>query len=451
LLPLGISDALLLAGLLLLGLILGAIADHTLYGLLLGSLAYVVLSHARLRVLHRWLSKFPVAGVPPVHAGVLGDVGDRVRYLQNRLQKQLEETSDTLRRVRDSYAALKDGVVMLGPDNTIEWCNVAATQLLRLRYPDDVGRPLVNLVRDPEFGSYLAKAEFEPSFEMAAPGQSDRTLEVQATVFGEDRKVLFVRDVTALKRLETMRQDFLANISHEMRTPLTVIAGYLDSIGELLPERNAVLDKVIGEMHLQAKRMENLLRDLMLLSQLESEEHAERARDDAIAIEPLLRSVRDNALAACSGERRIDLRCSPHAVFLGDRVALESIVANLVFNAVKYTAAGGHIRIEFESAADGAVFSVQDDGIGIDPVHIPRLTERFYRVDKSRSLERGGTGLGLAIVKHALKCLDGQLQIESRPGAGSTFSCRFPAARIATDVAGRGNGNGAQREAADIV
>ena len=423
-------DLLVLGALMLAGYQLGAFLDNGGAGLACGVLAYLLISYRRMARLQRWLAEGPLKRDPPVQGGMLGDVADRMQHTHRLLQKQLEEADATVARLRESYAALKDGIVMLGPDSAIEWANASALALLGLRYPQDVGQALGNLVRDPDFATYLAQADFEQSFELETGGAAARTLEVQATSFGANRKVVFVRDITGLKRLETMRRDFVANISHELRTPLTVIAGYVDVLQDLLPQDSPVIAKALGQMQQQSVRMEHLLRDLMLLSTLEGTEHDDASAEEAIAVCAMLDSIRENALAACGGERHITLECAPGLRLRGPRLQIESIFANLVFNAVKYTAPGGNIRIVFEANGGHALLRVSDDGIGIDPVHIPRLTERFYRVDKSRSAESGGTGLGLAIVKHALKRVQGELQIESRPGAGSTFSCRFPLARL---------------------
>jgi two-component system phosphate regulon sensor histidine kinase PhoR len=423
-------DLLLLGALMLAGYQLGAFLDDGGAGLACGVLAYLLISYRRMARLQRWLAEGPLKRDPPVQGGMLGDVADRMQHTHALLQNQLDEADATVVRLRESYAALKDGIVMLGPDSAIEWANASALALLGLRYPQDVGQALGNLVRDPDFAAYLAQADFEQSFELETGGAAARTLEVQATSFGANRKVVFVRDITGLKRLETMRRDFVANISHELRTPLTVIAGYVDVLQDLLPQDSPVIAKALGQMQQQSVRMEHLLRDLMLLSTLEGTEHDDASAEESIAVCAMLDSIRENALAACGGERHITLECVPGLRLRGPRLQIESIFSNLVFNAVKYTAAGGNIRIVFEANGGHALLRVSDDGIGIDPVHIPRLTERFYRVDKSRSAESGGTGLGLAIVKHALKRVQGELQIESRPGAGSTFSCRFPLARL---------------------
>lgn len=423
-------DLLLLGALVLAGYLLGAALGNGGAGLACGALAFVLIGFRRLAQVHRWCAEDPLQREPPVHSGMLGEMADRMKHNQVRMQRRLDEASGTVERLRESYAALKDGIVMLGPDNAIEWANASALALLGLRYPQDVGQPMGNLVRDPDFAAYLREGDFERSFTLETGGAAARTLEIQATAFGTNRKVVFIRDVTALTRLETMRRDFVANISHELRTPLTVIAGYVGVLQDLLPQDSPAIARALGQMQQQSARMEHLLRDLMLLSKLEGTEDADGAGEESIAVCAMLESIRENALAACGGERRITLECAPGLRLRGPRLQVESIFSNLVFNAVKYTAPGGNIRIVFAPAADHALFSVTDDGIGIDPVHIPRLTERFYRVDKSRSADSGGTGLGLAIVKHALKRVEGELRIESRPGAGSTFSCRFPLARV---------------------
>jgi len=423
-------DLLLLGALVLAGYLLGAALGNGGAGLACGALAFVLIGFRRLAQVHRWCAEDPLQREPPVHSGMLGEMADRMKHNQVRMQRRLDEASGTVERLRESYAALKDGIVMLGPDNAIEWANASALALLGLRYPQDVGQPMGNLVRDPDFAAYLREGDFERSFTLETGGAAARTLEIQATAFGTNRKVVFIRDVTALTRLETMRRDFVANISHELRTPLTVIAGYVGVLQDLLPQDSPAIARALGQMQQQSARMEHLLRDLMLLSKLEGTEDADGAGEESIAVCAMLESIRENALAACGGERRITLECAPGLRLRGPRLQVESIFSNLVFNAVKYTAPGGNIRIVFAPAADHALFRVTDDGIGIDPVHIPRLTERFYRVDKSRSADSGGTGLGLAIVKHALKRVEGELRIESRPGAGSTFSCRFPLARV---------------------
>ncbi len=420
-------DLLLFIALTIAGTQLGGALGHPGLGLAGALFVFVALAYARLLRLQRWLYGNPPASEPPVHGGTLGEVADRMNSLRNGLRRELEQSGQTVARLREAYAVLRDGIVMLGPENVIEWSNAAAGELLGLRYPQDAGQPVVNLVRDPDFAHYLGAGDFERCFELEEA--NGRALELQATAMGERRKLLFVRDVTALKRLETMRRDFVANISHELRTPLTVIAGYVGTLAELMPQESPVVARALAQMQQQAVRMEHLLRDLLLLSRIEASE-GDTGGDEQVAVCAMLESIRENALAACNGERTIELGCDARLRLRGPRLQIESILSNIVFNAVRYTAPGGTIAVSFGVEDGRGVFRVVDDGVGIDPVHIPRLTERFYRVDKSRSVDSGGTGLGLAIVKHALKRLDGELRIDSRPGAGSTFACLFPQARI---------------------
>ncbi|MBK8308425.1 MAG: phosphate regulon sensor histidine kinase PhoR [Gammaproteobacteria bacterium] len=422
-------DLLLLAALALLGAGLGGALDACWAGFALGVLCYQLISYRRLLGLHHWLAEDALRRESPVLGGMLGDIGDRMYYQQARLRKRLDEVGGALEHLRESYAALKDGVVMLDAGNVIAWCNASASGLLGLRYPQDVGQQLLNLVRNPDFAAYLNRQDFERSFELTLSG---RVLELQATAFGASSKIVFVRDTSAMKYLETMRRDFVANISHELRTPLTVISGYVDTLVQMQAGQSPVMERALAQMQGEAQRMEFLLRDLMLLSKLESGPDA-AAREEWIDVCAMLDSVRENALASCRGERQIELACTRGLRILGERTALESVFSNLIFNAVRYTAPGGSIRVSCVVQSAAAVVEVSDNGIGIDPIHIPRLTERFYRVDQSRSIESGGTGLGLAIVKHALKRLGGELDISSRPGVGSTFRCRFRPERVRAD------------------
>lgn len=421
------------------GTLLGFAAGYPAAGVAAGLAVQLGISAYRLKLFQRWLSDNDPSVEPPLQAGVWGEVCDRIRAADRRRRVELEGVRESLQYLRDSYSALNDAVVILNRSNLIEWSNEASRLMLGLRHPRDSGQQLTNLLRHPDFLQYLGRGDFAAALEIPCPVDPLRTLEVRVGLFGSSSKLLFFRDVTALKRLETIRQDFVANISHELRTPLTVITGYLDTLRDVMPSESPVVDKILEQMQRQSARMENLLRDLMLLSTLEGLENADAAEEELIAVCAMLESIRENALAACSGERNIELDCAGvrSLRFRARRIQLESIFSNIIFNAVKYTVPGGSIRVRFWRDHEAAYFSVADDGIGIDPAHIPRLTERFYRVDKSRSVSSGGTGLGLAIVKHALKHLDGELEIRSRPGEGSTFLCRFPHERLVEPPAER--------------
>ncbi|MSQ62541.1 MAG: phosphate regulon sensor histidine kinase PhoR [Betaproteobacteria bacterium] len=255
---------------------------------------------------------------------------------------------------------------------------------------------------------------------------SQRTLSLQIVSFGDEEHLLLSQDVTGAARVEAMRRDFVANVSHELRTPLTVLAGFLETIQDLKLDASRVRDYV-GMMAPQAERMKRLIDDLLTLSSLE---HAPPPVAERIALRPLLQRVRAEADGLSGNKHRISLEAAGEYDLLGAESEIASAFVNLVSNAVRYTPAGGEIRLRWNSRDAGAEFSVEDTGIGIDPEHLPRLSERFYRVDRGRSRETGGTGLGLSIVKHALARHQATLAIESTPGRGSRFTVRFPAARL---------------------
>jgi two-component system phosphate regulon sensor histidine kinase PhoR len=427
------ADAPLLLVLLAAGVAAGVLSGNAWFGVSLTLGLYLLLCARRLRELLRWLRDVSPRADPPALTGPLAEVAWRVKTDRDHLQAQINEREGRVALLRESFSALKDGIVILDAARCIEWSNPGARRLLGLRHPEDKGQQIANLLRYPGFQEFLGSGDSERVFEFTVPDARALTLQVQAAGFGEASSVLFVRDISAMKRLETIRQDFVGNISHELRTPLTVISGYVDTLSDLLDTDSPVIAKVLLQMRQQSVRMGNLLKDLLLLSRLENSEEPHTADEELISVCAMLESIRENALTACAGERRISLHCAPGLRFRAGREEIETIFSNLIFNAVKYTQPGGSVDICFQRAAEAAEFSVVDDGIGIDPVHIPRLTERFYRVDKSRSAERGGTGLGLAIVKHALIRLGGELHVESRPGAGSTFRCTFPLERLAPE------------------
>lgn len=399
--------------------------------LLAGSLLYAIRLLWQMHRFQRWLAIDSVAAPPPVGTAVWGEIFERIYTLLRRGRDEHHRLQQSVSYFQESFSAINDGVVMLNSMHAIQWCNTAAERLLGLKLPGDAGQTLANLVRDPAFTRYLAGIDNSvTAVKIASPINDSLQLEIQIAVFGEQNRIVFVRDITALQHLETVRQDFVANISHEMRTPLTVIRGYLETMEEVVAELGPPWPRGLAQMHEQTTRMEVLLRDLLLLSTLESMATNRELAEEEIELRPMLESLWENALRAANGQREVVLVCDPALRMLGDRLQLESIFSNLIFNAVKYTEAGGKINISFEVDETNGVFSVEDDGIGIDSVHIPRLTERFYRVDKSRSVERGGTGLGLAIVKHALRYYMADLQIRSEPGKGSVFRCSFPGNRF---------------------
>jgi two-component system, OmpR family, phosphate regulon sensor histidine kinase PhoR len=376
--------------------------------------------------LKRWISQSRLTD-PPEAAGAWGEVFNLLHRHRRATLKRRRELARLMVRSRRGAQALPYGVAVLDADYRLDWCNDAAREHLGLDPERDRRQAIVNMVRAPEFVEYLHAADFSEPVRLASPG-SQRMLSLQLVPFGDEEHLLLSQDVTGAERVEAMRRDFVANVSHELRTPLTVLAGFLETIQDLKLDASRVRDYV-GLMAPQAERMKRLIDDLLTLSSLEHAPPPPAA--EAIALRPLLERVRAEADGLSGGKHRISLEAAFNYDLLGAESEIASAFVNLVSNAVRYTPAGGTIRLRWVPTDVGAEFSVEDSGIGIDPSHLPRLTERFYRVDRGRSRETGGTGLGLSIVKHALARHQATLAIDSTPGKGSRFIVRFPAARLA--------------------
>ncbi|MDE1893176.1 MAG: phosphate regulon sensor histidine kinase PhoR [Pseudomonadota bacterium] len=342
----------------------------------------------------------------------------------DRFMTRSRRLASNLRDLRNAASQLPDAVVLIDQKQNIRWFNHSAENLLGLQRPRDRGAPLQQRLAGSALSDWLREGAVEPLNDAAAPGQANSHINVSLLPFGEHEQLLLARDISHLSRLEQVRRDFVANVSHELRTPLTVIHGYLELID---PEDVPELAAVISEMRAQSKRMGQIVEDLLTLSRLETQ-HA--VADERVPMSGLLATIRKEAEALSQGRHTIRLDASTDADLLGSAKDLHSALSNLVSNAVRYTPAGGSITIRWKRTPDGAVYSVSDTGFGIPASHLARLTERFYRISSSRSRDSGGTGLGLSIVKHVLNLHQAQLQIESTPGAGSTFSCHFTAARV---------------------
>jgi len=343
-------------------------------------------------------------------------------YRHERDAAQREKLlAEALARFRRAAQALPDGVVILDAGQRIEWCNDRAAALLALDARADVGQPIGNLVRAPRFVETLAAGSSEDVHFSTAGA----TLALRLIPYGEAQTLLLCRDVTQAERVETMRRDFVANVSHELRTPLTVLVGFLETVRELKLDPQRIRDYV-DMMREQSSRMQRIIDDLLALSVLES---APPPPTERVRVTALIERLRADATALSAGRHAIEVDGAPAVDLLGSEAEISSAFGNLVSNAIRYTPAGGRVSLSWHDGPEGAVFRVEDTGLGIPPEHIPRLTERFYRVDRSRSRETGGTGLGLAIVKHALARHQATLGIESEPGAGSCFEVRFPAQR----------------------
>jgi two-component system phosphate regulon sensor histidine kinase PhoR len=389
-------------------------------------LAYHVSHLARLA---RWVAK-PVPGQVPEGRGSWEAVLSALHRYERDAALRQSELAEALASLRRAAQAMPDGVVLLDARNCIEWCNDNAAAMFKLDPREDVGRPIANLVREPALVEYLAAPERDRAPAVRIAVSRNEILSVQRIRYGEAQSLLLVRDVTQSERVETMRRDFVANVSHELRTPLTVLVGFLETVRELKLDPQRVRD-YLAMMREQASRMHRIIEDLLALSVLES---APPPAAERVRVAPLLERLRADAEALSGGRHVVALEGEPAVDLLGSEAELASAFGNLVSNAVRYTPAGGTVRLVWRDGPDGALLAVEDTGLGIAPEHIPRLTERFYRVDRSRSRDTGGTGLGLAIVKHALARHQATLSIESAPGAGSRFSARFPAQRTLPSV-----------------
>ena len=412
------------------------IVAATVIGLLTGHVAIAValaLATALVRQLYLlqrvllWLRSDRADQVPDA-GGAWGDVIGLIARLFRRKQYHKRRMRQLLRELRNSTAAIPDGVVMLNPAAEILWFNRSAAELLHLRSPGDAGLRVDSLVRRPEFVNYLRGGDYRSP--VVAPGggaSSEQHLHFQIVPYGAGQLLLMVRDVTREVRLEAMRKDFVANASHELRSPLTVISGYLETLSQDEGIDPALRTPLL-EMRRQSLRMTAIVQDLLELSRLEAADRI--AEGEFIDVGELLARLRGDLLMRVTAALEVRVQVESGARLLGEPAQLHSAFANLLENAAKYTPAGGIITVRWWSDAQGGHLAVADTGIGIAAEHLPRLTERFYRVDAGRSRASGGSGLGLAIVKHVLQRHGASLQIESEEGHGSTFTCHFPPARL---------------------
>ncbi|MEL0027959.1 MAG: phosphate regulon sensor histidine kinase PhoR, partial [Perlucidibaca sp.] len=333
-----------------------------------------------------------------------------------------------IERARISVSALEEAVTLIDGQGNLEWWNPAAQELLGLRQRDR-GQPVVNLIRAPSFIRFFALGQYEEGLRLPSQRHPGRHLQFEITRFGDNDRLMIVYDITRLHNLEQMRKDFVANVSHELRTPLTVLSGYLETLIDQAAEISPRWQRALTQMEQQATRMNNLVNDLLLLSRLESQ--PDDREPQVVDVARQLRQIRQDAEALGQPKGHVvTLEAEPGLCLLGMEADLRSAFSNLVTNAVKYTPENGLIHIRWWSDSQGAYLRVSDNGIGIDPVHIPRLTERFYRADAARSSATGGTGLGLAIVKHVLMQHKATLNIQSELGKGSRFTCAFPATSV---------------------
>jgi two-component system phosphate regulon sensor histidine kinase PhoR len=405
-------------------LFVGFAVGHVAWLLCAGALVYVATTLVKLYRLDLAITAGKPAASLATH-GLWPELYARVDLLRAKSRARKKRYLRLVREVRESTGAIRDAGIILNASYEIVWFNPAATRLLGFAPETDIGQRIDNLIRNPAFVDYLRKPGEEP-VNVPSPVDSADTLAIQLIPYGNEQYLAIARDVTHEIQLERTRRDFVANASHELRSPLTVISGYLDALADdpALPEGWAV---PIDEMLRQANRMTEILRDLIELTRLESADA--KAKAEFVSVRELLTSI--------VGEFRsrkklpaIELELKSDVALLGSETELHSVFYNIISNAVRFTSESGHIVVTWSGDKSGAVFEVVDTGIGIPQELIPRLTERFYRVDTTRSRATGGTGLGLAIVKHVLQRHEAILEIESEEGSGSTFRCRFPANRV---------------------
>ena len=417
----------ILAGIAFASLLLAEVTGYPFLFAALGFGFYIFLNLRNLAKLNSWLVN-KREDIPDAD-GLWGEVLDRIRALARGAVKREDRLTEMLTRFQSASAATPDAMLIVSRRHEIEWANATSERLFGIATARDTGRRLVNLVRHPAFVSYLERGEYTDAFEMASPAQPERSLSVRIIPFGRNQKLIIGRDTTHLAQLEQMRRNFVANISHELRTPLTVLTGFLETLKDMDKPAVANLSKHFQTMHEQAQRMSRLVDDLLTLSRLETTPAT--VHEEAVDIAALLTSLKETAELLSGDQRhRITLDADSGLRLLGNEDELRSAFSNLINNAVRYTPAGGDIRLVWKNEDGRPVFVVIDSGAGIPPQHLPHLTERFYRVDTARSRDTGGTGLGLSIVKHILLRHDARLIIDSELGKGSTFSCVFSQARL---------------------
>ena len=410
---------------------------RSLWPLLVVLAGYTAFNLLQLVRLNRWLLQYPADWEPPESSGAWGDLFNSLYRLLRKEHLARDELGQLIRRTENSMSALRDGVVVLDRRQQLETWNQAAAQALGLRMASDRGQALTNLVRHPALSAYLQGNDFSQPLCLPAPTGKERLLEYSITRFGAGEYLILIRDVTRLHRLEQMRKDFVANVSHELKTPLTVFKGYLETLIETVPAEQAALHRALQHMGAQSERMELLIRDLLLLSRLENTET--RNDPQPVAVAGLVQGLVDGLdLLIRNKGQQVRLEIPPDLHLQGDETELASAFGNLLANAVHYSGQGACIHVHWQPDAGegaGGRLIFDDTGPGIAAHHLPRLTERFYRPDASRVTATGGTGLGLAIVKHVLLRHNGQLEIDSTPGQGSRFACRF---EMQGDLAGSG-------------
>ncbi|KEZ78896.1 phosphate regulon sensor histidine kinase PhoR [Salinisphaera hydrothermalis] len=415
--------------------LIGWFFDHITLALLI-ALAFYTAGHLVFAYqLHRWLAQPRIE--PREGVGVWQEIYTELYRLKQRNRRRKKRLKSIVSEFQASTAALPDGAVVIDGRGRIVWFNNAAAALLALRAGQDNGQRIVNLVRHPRFAEFLASADqVGAPLEVPSPANDTDTLSLRIVPYGNGQRLLVARDISEQKRLESTRRDFVANASHELRTPLTVLRGYLEMMTEEADDSGALATwrMPIREMDAQSARMGRIIDSLLRLARLEGEGLAQA--QETIDMPTMIQRLVDGFRKSDEGRHKLTVEVQPRLSLFGRPAEIESVISNLVANALRYTQDGGHIVVRWHSEHGAARLAVSDNGPGIAAEHLPRLTERFYRIDSGRSSSDGGTGLGLAIVKHSLEHHEAELSIDSEPGRGTTFSCVFPGQRlVAADAA----------------
>ena len=411
-------------------LLWGIFSEQVALLFMLLALLVLMARHARqLYKLELWLKDARPESIPEA-GGIWDEVFSQLFRMVKKHNLTKQKLADELLHMEQATAALPEGVAILNEGNRLEWFNPIAGQHFDLNTEHDFMQDITYLVRQPEFIEYLQTSDFSKPLMMRPSRHDEMVLSIKLIPYGGNKRLLISRDITQFERVEAMRRDFVANVSHELRTPLTVVSGYVENLQDMPDMSQDSARRALQLMAEQTRRMENLVADLLTLSRLENDQSP--LREESVDMNSLLDEIYRGGQALSGDKHTLRLDKLNDAKLLGNRDELHSAFGNLLGNAIRYTPEGGTIILSWAERDGQPVFAVQDSGIGIAPEHIPRLTERFYRVDRSRSRETGGTGLGLAIVKHIAMRHQAKFEISSEEGKGSTFALVFPAKRQVT-------------------
>ncbi len=406
---------------------IGLVVGFPLWGIIAGFAVYLIMLARRYQQFEKWLN----SGLsdPEDFNGIFEELSFRIYRIRTRSRKRKKRLTELLRRWQDSSSALPDAAVVVDKDGNITWFNQTASSMLGLKSSDQ-GRRIGNLIRNPRFIHYMVTGDFSEQLEISSPIDISKILSIRITPYGAGQRLLLMSDITHLQRLMTMRRDFIANVSHELRTPLTVIMGYLETLKEDDEADLEALKAYLSRIETPALRMKSLVEDLLLLSKLDTGAPSSPSTSSVINIASMIKNIAAEAEQISKGRHIISMDVDDELQLKGVEKEIYSAFINLVTNAIRYTPEGGEITIKWLALGDDASFCVKDNGVGIPPEHMARLTERFYRIDVGRSRSSGGTGLGLAIVKQVLRRHDAELIIDSEAEKGSEFCCVFQQSRV---------------------